>query len=97
MTSATKTTDHDAIRRWIEDRDGAPARVNARGHKQGGGILRVDFDDPGGENDDALEHIDWDTFFRTFDENDLAFLHQDKTADGEVSRFNKFVSRSDSG
>lgn len=94
MSSATKTTDHDAIRHWVEDRGGRPARVNAGGHKQGGGILRIDFDDPGGEQDEALEHIDWSSFFKTFDENDLAFLHQDKTADGETSRFNKFVSRS---
>jgi len=93
MSSATKTTDHDTIRKWVEERDGTPARVDARGHKQGGGILRIDFEDPDGSTDD-LEPIDWDTFFKTFDENDLAFLHQDKTADGELSRFNKFVSRS---
>ena len=96
MSSATKTTDHDQIRKWVEDRDGKPARVDAPGHKQGGGILRIDFDDPGNdESDESLEHIDWETFFKTFDENDLAFLHQDKTADGETSRFNKFVSRND--
>lgn len=95
MASATKTTDHDTIRKWVEERGGCPARVDAPGHKQGGGILRIDFDDPGGdESDESLEHIQWDEFFRTFDENDLAFLHQDKTADGETSRFNKFVSRS---
>jgi hypothetical protein len=92
MSSATKTTDHKEIRKWVEARDGAPARVNAEGHKKGGGILRIDFKDPGGENDN-LEHIGWDEFFKTFDENDLAFLHQDKTADGKPSRFNKFVAR----
>lgn len=93
MSTATKTTNHDEIRKWVEKRGGTPARVNAKGHKQGGGILRIDFKDPGGENDEALEHIGWDDFFRTFDQNDLAFLHQDKTADGKESRFNKFVAR----
>ena len=93
MSSASKTTDHDEIRKWVEARNGAPARVNAEGHKQGGGILRIDFEDLGGENDD-LEHISWDVFFETFDQNELAFLHQDKTADGSESRFNKFVHRS---
>jgi hypothetical protein len=39
--------------------------------------------------------IEWDEFFATFDEHKLAFLHQDKTADGKPSRFNKFVSRPD--
>lgn len=94
MSSATKTTDHDAIRKWVEDRKGTPSRVEAKGHKQSGGILRIDFKDPEGSEDESLEPIDWDSFFKTFDENDLAFLHQDKTADGKVSRFNKFVSRS---
>lgn len=93
MSSATKTTDHDEIRKWIEERGGSPARVDAKGHKQGGGILRVDFKDPDGEEDESLEHIDWDSFFQTFDDNGLAFLHQDKTADGKLSRFNKFVNR----
>jgi len=32
-------------------------------------------------------------FFKIFDENKLAFLYQDKTADGETSRFCKFVER----
>jgi hypothetical protein len=93
MATARKTTDHDQIRKWLEQRGGTPARVNAKGHRQGGGILRIDFKDPGGENDEALEPIGWDDFFRTFDENELAFLHQDKTADGKESRFNKFVAR----
>lgn len=93
MASATKTTNHDDIRKWIEERDGHPARVDAPGRKQGGGILRVDFDDPGGQEDENLERISWDDFFKTFEENDLAFLHQDQTPDGQVSRFNKFVRR----
>lgn len=93
MSSATKTTDHDKIRQWVEDRGGHPARVGDADHEQGGGILRIDFDDPGVEKDEGLERIDWGTFFKTFDDSDLAFLHQDKTADGDTSRFNKFVSR----
>ncbi len=94
MASASKTTDHDEIRKWAEARGGKPARVNASGHKKGGGILRIDFDEPGGDDDDNLEELSWEEFFDAFDKNDLAFLHQDKTADGKVSRFNKFVNRS---
>lgn len=89
MSSATKTTDHDAIRNWIEERDGRPSIVGATGDgKRKGGLLRVDF----GEKDEELEEIEWDEFFKIFDENDLVFLHQDETADGKTSRFNKFVS-----
>ena len=43
---------------------------------------------------DRLEEIEWDEFFRKFEESDLAFLHQDRTGDGKLSRFHKFVRRS---
>lgn len=90
MSAAEPTTDHDVIRKWIEERKGHPSVVRAtEDNGREGGILRVDFQDP----DDALDDIGWDEFFRIFDESNLAFLHQDKTADGSVSRFNKFVSR----
>lgn len=88
MSEATTTTDHEAIRRWVEERDGRPARV-AETASGGGGLLRIDF----GEPEERLEEIDWETFFRIFDENDLAFLHQEKTSDGSTSRFFKFVAR----
>ncbi len=87
MSSASQTTDHDEIRRWIEHRKGTPSRVRDSGD---GGILRIDFGDP----EEALEAIDWEEFFQIFEKSDLAFLHQDKTADGKLSRFSKFVSRS---
>lgn len=38
----------------------------------------------------------WDEWFRSFDENDLAFLYQEETKDGAGSRFSKLVSRNDS-
>jgi len=85
VSSATTTTDHDEIRKWVEARGGRPAKVKTRGE---GGILRIDFQEP----DEALEEIGWDEFFEIFDENKLAFLHQDDK-DGGKSRFNKFVAR----
>ena len=86
MSDAKMTSDHAEIRKWIEERNGRPSRV--KGAKEGG-VLRIDF----GKPEEALEEISWDDFFRIFDESKLAFLHQDKTADGKVSRFNKFVER----
>jgi len=92
MSSATRTTDHDEIRQWIEDRGGRPTVVGAtHDDDRGGGLLRVDF----GEEDEALEEVEWDEFFRIFDDSGLAFLHADETADGRQSRFNKFVSADD--
>jgi hypothetical protein len=89
MSSAQKTTDHDTIRKWVEERKGRPSVVRAtEGGKRGGGLLRIDFR----EQDAELDEIDWDEFFEVFDESKLVFLHQDKTADGKTSRFNKFVS-----
>jgi hypothetical protein len=80
------TTDHDQIRKWVEARNGHPARVRDEGP---GGILRIEFDEP----EAKLEEISWDEFFRIFDENRLAFLYQDKTDGGRTSRFSKFVAR----
>ena len=89
MAQAETTTDHDMIRKWIEARDGRPTKVAGTEGRDGEGILRIDFREP----DDKLEPIEWDEFFQTFDDRQLAFLHQDKTADGKMSRFFKFVHR----
>lgn len=86
MASSSKTTDHDEIRDWVEERDGRPCVVRDTG-ANGSGVLRIDF----GEEGDDLEEIEWEEFFEIFDESELAFLHQDETADGDISRFNKFV------
>ena len=87
------TTDHDEIRNWVEERDGHPAIVKGT-EKGGSALLRIDY--PGFSGEDRLEEITWDEFFDIFDENNLAFLHQDQTADGELSRFSKFVERTGS-
>jgi len=86
MSQANTTTDHDTIRKWAEARGGHPARVKTSGP---GGILRIDF----GEPDENLEEIEWDEFFRIFDERKLAFLYQEEAGGGGTSRFNKFVDR----
>jgi hypothetical protein len=90
MSQGKVTTDHKAIRKWAEERGGHPATV--KGTEQGkehAGILRLDF----GPKEDKLDQISWDEFFVKFETAELAFLHQDRTADGDVSRFHKFVSR----
>ncbi|MEA3536971.1 hypothetical protein [Rhizobium sp. CC-YZS058] len=84
MSSSETTVDHDTIREWAEARNGRPSVIRTKGK---GGILRLDF----GEKEEDFEEIEWDEFFAIFDRNKLAFLYQDKTKDGETSRFNKFV------
>jgi hypothetical protein len=90
MSTSLTTTDHDTIRKWAEKRGGKPAAVKASGDKDTG-ILRIDF--PGYSGGDSLEEISWEEFFKKFDEKKLNFLYQEKTSDGEESRFNKFVSQ----
>lgn len=89
MSDAQVTTDHAAIRKWAESRDGRPASVKGTG-KGEAGVLRIDFEP---ELAEGLELISWDAFFEKFDAEELGFLHQDQTADGSVSRFHKFVDR----
>jgi hypothetical protein len=84
MRGMSKVTgDHEEIRRWAEARKGRPAVVS------GTGTLRIDF--PGYHGEDTLQEISWDEFSRIFDENSLAFVYQDRTASGRISRFGKFV------
>lgn len=90
MNEGERTTDHALIKKWVEQRDGRPATVRATEEDGHAGILRIDF----GPKEERLEEIEWDEFFRKFDESDLAFLYQDRTKDGKLSRFHKFVRRS---
>lgn len=91
MGTSAITTDHKYIKKWIDKRGGKPAKVKGTGNDHSSGILRVLF--PGMGSDQRLEVISWDDFFRNFEENNVAFLYQEKTAAGEESRFFKFVSR----
>lgn len=86
-----RTDDHDTIRSWVEERNAKPARVRQTGGADDPGVLRIDF--PGYGDDDELEEISWDEFFRKFDEKGLDFIYQDRTENGELSNFNKFVNR----
>ena len=92
MTSNAKTTtDHDEIRRWVEEHGGRPAAVRGTGDDNDPGVLRIDF--PGGAGEDELEPISWDRWFEKFDENGLAFMYQERQSSGEDSTFFKLVSR----
>lgn len=86
-----KTTDHETIKQWVEERGGYPATVKST--KAGGepGVLRIDF--PGYSGEESLERIAWEDFFGKFEESNLAFLYQEQLKSGEESRFFKFVRR----
>jgi hypothetical protein len=90
-SQSTTTTDHDEIRRWVEEHDGRPATVRGTEGEDDSGVLRIDF--PGGAGTDELEHISWEQWFATFEEAGLAFLYQERKASGEDSTFVKLVRR----
>jgi len=89
--TAKVTTDHEKIRRWVESRGGHPATVKRTRRSGEPGLLRIDY--PGFSGEKQLQEISWDEFFDKFEESELAFIYQDKTAGGRPSRFSKLVSR----
>ena len=88
---AHATQDHAKIRKWAEARGGKPTMVAATRNPEDGGILRIDF--PGFSGEGSLEEISWGEFFRIFDDKNLALIYQEKTHQGEPSRFCRFVYR----
>jgi hypothetical protein len=90
--SAATTTDHETIRRWVEQRGAHPATVKGTTNDTTG-VLRIDF--PGYSGQRTLKEVSWDDFFDKFDREQLAFLYQEKTAGGRESRFCKLISRED--
>jgi hypothetical protein len=88
VAASFTTRDHEVIKKWSEDRGGRPAVAEGTGDNgSGAGVLRIEFRDDSG----SLEDVDWDAFFETFDSSDVDFLYQERTSDGSVSRFHKFV------
>jgi hypothetical protein len=88
-TSSRITTNHDAIRRWAEERDAKPVEVD-RGGDDDPGTVRLEFP---GSRDNSLRAIGWDEWFQKFDKSKLALLYQEQAADGERSSFCKIVRR----
>lgn len=48
---------------------------------------------PGYTGADSLQEISWEEWFKKFDEEGLALLHQQKTSAGKASNFNKLIAR----
>jgi hypothetical protein len=77
------TTHHEVIKQWAEERDATPATVSGTEHGDHLGVLRFDF----GNDNDALKHVSWDEWFKTFDERRLNFIYQEQRSDGRDSNF----------
>jgi hypothetical protein len=82
--------------RWISANAGPPAdQPPAALPHQGGAQLAIGKNDAPSAakeaDDDKLKEVSWEEFFQVFDESDLSFLYSEETAEGQTSRFFKFV------
>lgn len=91
MSTSKQTHDHEVIRKWVEERKGVPSKIKGTGDNEEEGVLRIHF--PEFSDSDNFEEMDWDIFFKEFDDNKLDFLYQEKKENGETSTFHKFVER----
>jgi len=91
MASATGTTHHQTIMEWVEARGGHPAHVTRTGQPGDPGVLRIDH--PGYTGGQSVEPLDRGAWFDAFKQNQLAFLFQGTTSDGQTTRFSKLVRR----
>jgi hypothetical protein len=89
-TSSRITTNHEAIRRWAEERGAKPTVFFAGKGDDDPSNVRLEFP---GSRDTSLREIGWNEWFHEFDKSKLALLYQEQTADGERSSFCKIVHR----
>lgn len=86
-----KTTHHDEIRQWVEEREGKPGMVSPSDKADVPASLEISF--PGESSTATVHEISWEEFFDHFDKEELVFVYKDETAGGERSSFHKIVDR----
>lgn len=79
------TRSHEVIQHWAEERRAKPATIAGTEHGDRVGVLRFNF--PGFSSGRRLQEIEWDAWFRTFDERELVFVFQEHKRDGNQSNF----------
>jgi hypothetical protein len=89
------TTDHETIRRWVEERGGRPARTGPEGRTGAVGALHIDF--PSSVPGRPVQSISWEEFFADFDGQGLEFLYTDEPTAGGPSRVWRFALRGQFG
>ena len=88
QTLATRS--HDVIKAWAEERGATPSTVEGTMRGTRPGSLRFAFNNE--EPKGRLKEVSWDDWFRTFDERQLIFLHQQHLRNGNQSNFFRFDS-----
>ncbi|WP_173934190.1 hypothetical protein [Chelativorans sp. Marseille-P2723] len=100
MAKTRMLTDHQEIREWVEARAGQPALSEpalGTGHAQP--ILRLAFgqqayqdQDEGWDAIGQVEILEWDEWFRIFEERQLALVVEEEVP-GRREEFHEFVRR----
>lgn len=83
------TTDHEHIRRWVDDLGGTPSAVPLDAAEDPG-LLRFEFSD---DDDGPFESLDWETFFERFEADELALLYRTPDEDEDPSQCYELTDR----
>jgi len=102
MANTRTLTDHDEIRDWAAARAGQPALSESMpGMSESQPLLHFIFGqhayqdvDQGPDRVDGLSIIEWDEWFRLFDERNLALVVNEDVA-GQREDFHEFIRRPD--
>lgn len=101
MAETTTLTDHEAIRDWAAARAGFPAIVDTSAQSGIQPVLRIVFDEQAYEDQDQPERpqnaggyelVEWDEWFKIFDEEELALVVA-KDAPGQRESFHEIIRR----
>jgi hypothetical protein len=103
MADLIMLTDHQAIRDWAAARAGFPAIVDVSPEAGTQPMLRIVFGQHAYEDTDQPERpvnaggyelVEWDEWFRLFDEEHLAMTVEEEVP-GKREQFHKIVRRAD--
>ncbi len=78
------TREHEVIKHWAQERNAQPATIEETERENRPGVLRFNFPGYGGKD---LKAIDWEDWFKPFDERQLVFIFQEHKTDGQTSNF----------
>lgn len=101
MAETTALTDHEDIRNWAAARMGFPAIIDASAEGGTQPVLRIVFDQAAYQDQDRPERppnaggyelVEWDEWFRLFDESQLALVVAKETP-GRKDSYHELVRR----
>lgn len=101
MTDTITLTDHEEIRSWAASRAGFPAIVDVSPEAGTQAMLRLVFDQHAYQDQDRPERpvnaggyelVEWDEWFRLFDERQLALVVAQEQP-GRLDSFHEIVRR----